>query len=224
MAVGVKAIETVFRGNRFRSRIEARWAVFYTEMGIRYEYEREGFDLGEAGLYLPDFWLPDLGFWVEIKGTKMTDAEEAKVSALADAADQRVYVFTGDIPVFDGGYQLDSEQAGEVYVKNGWDNVQLWCECWSCGSLGIEFKGRSDRLPCKQCLTCQALAWGETSPFITEEGCVLHGINGSKGCPRGTGNQDRGHNWDSPRLRAAYTAARSARFEFGEHGRWPSRA
>lgn len=63
----VKAIETVYKGCRFRSRLEARWAVFFDSLGIRWEFEKEGFDLGEAGWYLPDFWLPDLNIWCEIK-------------------------------------------------------------------------------------------------------------------------------------------------------------
>jgi hypothetical protein len=67
----IKPIETVYNGYKFRSRLEARWAVFFDTAGIRYEYEREGFDLGtragRARWYLPDFWLPEHQLWVEIK-------------------------------------------------------------------------------------------------------------------------------------------------------------
>ena len=63
----IKAIETVYKGYRFRSRLEARWAVFFDALGVKWEYEKEGFDLGEAGWYLPDFWLPGLNLWFEIK-------------------------------------------------------------------------------------------------------------------------------------------------------------
>lgn len=51
----MKAIETRYKGYRFRSRLEARWAVFFDALGIKWEYEPEGYDLGEAGWYLPDF-------------------------------------------------------------------------------------------------------------------------------------------------------------------------
>lgn len=64
----IKAIETRYAGCRFRSRLEARWARFFDFLGVRWEYEKEGFDLGKSGAYLPDFWLPDLGIWYEIKG------------------------------------------------------------------------------------------------------------------------------------------------------------
>lgn len=66
-----KAIETAYKGYRFRSRLEARWAVFFDAMGIEWEYEKEGYDLGEAGRYLPDFWLPELRLWAEIKPSKI---------------------------------------------------------------------------------------------------------------------------------------------------------
>jgi len=65
----IRAIETHWKGYRFRSRLEARWAVFFEAMGLRWDYEPEGFDLGEKGCYLPDFFLPQVhgGVYVEIK-------------------------------------------------------------------------------------------------------------------------------------------------------------
>lgn len=63
----IKPIETEYQGYKFRSRLEARWAVFLDAAGIKYEYEKEGFELGDAGRYLPDFYLPDIKTWLEIK-------------------------------------------------------------------------------------------------------------------------------------------------------------
>lgn len=63
-----KAIETIYRGYRFRSRLEARWAVFFDAVGLPFEYEKEGFTLDDGTRYLPDFWLPSLKMWIEIKG------------------------------------------------------------------------------------------------------------------------------------------------------------
>jgi hypothetical protein len=62
----IKAIETIYNGYKFRSRLEARWAVFFDEMGIKYEYEPEGFIL-KSGNYLPDFYISDMNLYVEIK-------------------------------------------------------------------------------------------------------------------------------------------------------------
>lgn len=63
----MKAIETIYNGYRFRSRLEARWAVFFDEMGIKYEYEPQGYKLSNGKCYLPDFYLPESKCFVEIK-------------------------------------------------------------------------------------------------------------------------------------------------------------
>ena len=63
----VKAIETRYKGYRFRSRLEARWAVFFDQAEIAYEYELEGFKLPSGAAYLPDFFLPAFGLHVEVK-------------------------------------------------------------------------------------------------------------------------------------------------------------
>ena len=62
----IKAIDTVYNGYKFRSRLEARWAVFFDTLSIDYEYEKEGFDL-DGTWYLPDFWIPNWNCWIEIK-------------------------------------------------------------------------------------------------------------------------------------------------------------
>ena len=62
----IKAIETEYNGYKFRSRLEARWAVFFDNARIKYDYEPEGFELS-CGKYLPDFFLPDFDVYVEIK-------------------------------------------------------------------------------------------------------------------------------------------------------------
>lgn len=64
--VNIKAIETSYNGYRFRSRLEARWAVFFDAIGVKYEYEPEGFEL-PSGRYLPDFWVPEWRTWLEVK-------------------------------------------------------------------------------------------------------------------------------------------------------------
>jgi hypothetical protein len=48
----IKSIETTYRGARFRSRLEARWAAFYDLLGWRSEYEPI-----ELENYIPDFIL-----------------------------------------------------------------------------------------------------------------------------------------------------------------------
>lgn len=81
----LKPIETEYKGYRFRSRLEARWAVFFDACGIEYEYEPDGYALGNGMVYLPDFLLHgvcgrDAGdLYVEVKG-QMTDADAEKIN------------------------------------------------------------------------------------------------------------------------------------------------
>lgn len=63
----IKPIETEYNGLRFRSRLEARWAVFFDSARIKYIYEQEGYLLDNGVKYLPDFYLPDLDCHVEVK-------------------------------------------------------------------------------------------------------------------------------------------------------------
>jgi len=98
----MKAIETVWDGYRFRSRLEARWAVFFKTLGLPYEYEKEGYDLGELGWYLPDFWIPcpsdqypDAGYWYEIKGQEPTFEEQGVAQALAMHTNHTAFIARG---------------------------------------------------------------------------------------------------------------------------------
>lgn len=52
--MSIKAIETKYNGFRFRSRLEARWAIFFDSIGLKYEYEIEGFEMNGIR-YLPVF-------------------------------------------------------------------------------------------------------------------------------------------------------------------------
>jgi len=99
----IKAIETPYKGYRFRSRLEARWAVFLDAAQIKWEYEKEGYEL-PAGWYLPDFWIPakstqyeNAGYWLEVKGTCPTKEEQYKCIELADTTGHTTLLVWGDI-------------------------------------------------------------------------------------------------------------------------------
>ena len=60
-------IPTKYKGYTFRSRLEARWAVYFDLIGITWDYEPEGYVLRNGVWYLPDFYLHQLDTFVEIK-------------------------------------------------------------------------------------------------------------------------------------------------------------
>lgn len=78
----IPSLETRWQGYRFRSRTEARWAVFFTELGAHFEYELERFAL-PSGQYLPDFYLPKAKVWAEVKGEGFSTREEHLCAELA---------------------------------------------------------------------------------------------------------------------------------------------
>lgn len=139
----MKAIETQYKGYRFRSRLEARWAVFFDRQGIAWEYEKEGYNLGSVGLYLPDFWLPQVSMWAEVKPVPFSWKEIERcwelqahtghdVVLLDGAPDFRSYFIcsrlgsdvladpiTGDTSrITDGGYP-----GGDYEVAVPWEDV-----------------------------------------------------------------------------------------------------
>lgn len=110
----VKPIETQYNGYKFRSRLEARWAVFFDTLGVEYQYEPEGFDLSDCELidhfgdntveyrlqgdywYLPDFYLPGQDCFIEIKPTFDLGEQIYKPEMFARCSGKDVFVFMGE--------------------------------------------------------------------------------------------------------------------------------
>jgi hypothetical protein len=119
----MKSINTIYNGNYFRSRLEARWALFFDKAGITYEYEPEGFTNGVES-YLPDFYLPEAwmrnhtqGIYIEIKPTSYKD-DSVPASKWFD----RPLVLFKGLPIGydnDNGYELEG---GFECWGNMWDN------------------------------------------------------------------------------------------------------
>lgn len=85
----LKAIDTEYRGYRFRSRLEARWAVFLDTIHCEWEYEAEGYELPGGVRYLPDFVLcrSVSPCFLEVKPQWPTGPELEKARLLRDASD-----------------------------------------------------------------------------------------------------------------------------------------
>ena len=139
----VRAIETQYAGCRFRSRLEARWAVFFDQLGVPWEYEPQGFEL-DGRRYLPDFFLPSIDTWYEVKGKRPTHEEYLLAWDLERSTGQRVAIAWGDIPRSVDEFGRDPmQEAGLRGIDCG---EYAWCICTGCGKAGIEFEGRSPRI------------------------------------------------------------------------------
>jgi len=145
----MKAIETWYDGIRFRSRAEAREAVFLNHIGVNWRYEHQGFADDDVA-YLPDFWLPDLHVFLEVKGEYPDHEAIAKAEALAATNYHAVFIDYGDTTLQPMLRQNDSMLC--VGAAGFVDSQYWWCECPYCGLMGIQFQGRADRLPCGCCV------------------------------------------------------------------------
>ncbi len=141
--IPMKSIETKFRGITFRSRLEARWAVFMNALGVMFDYEPEGYDL-DGLFYLPDFWLPKQKVFLEIKPEEPSDEELEKARRLSELSKRAVLISFGQPRVPD----FDHQDSMQSITSGGWDSGYWWCECQTCGALDIEFNGRSHRIRC----------------------------------------------------------------------------
>jgi hypothetical protein len=197
----IQAIETRYAGCRFRSRLEARWAVFFDTLGVPWEYEPEGFDL-DGLWYLPDFYLPDLDTWFEVKG-RAGGADGEKFRRFSEPGDKRLVVDGSGHPLgeFNGG----PDGSFDIVLAGCYDGHYAWCLCHLCGAAGVEFDGRGARVH----------AAGRIEP--PDENGIYQMFRWS--CSRGEHRyQDKMYSGDAPEILDAYTAARSARFEHGEAG------
>jgi hypothetical protein len=80
-----KAIKTKYKSITFRSRLEARWAIFFDTLGIRYKYEEKSYAVLGGIWYLPDFTLINVpvACIIEVKPNKPTKGEVAKCRSLS---------------------------------------------------------------------------------------------------------------------------------------------
>lgn len=223
----IQAINTYYAGHHFRSRLEARWAHVFNDLGIRWEYEPQGFQVGDARRpYLPDFLLPDIGWWVEVKGsqdwldlTLLADAVHPTKGLGPDGSTTNLLIL-GQIPDTDGATPLHHSITRDAYCDELRRSVLHRCsdECtfppvlyglhWLMAASDLEHLGADlGDMKARDLETFQR--WGAMPVPVGRPSMkplkgdltkpMLH-----PGIPVG------------PHIEAAYTLGRTARFEHGE--------
>lgn len=213
----IRAIPTKYNGFVFRSKLEAQWAVFFDALGIRYEYEPEGFEMSDGTKYLPDFYLPEVndGVFIEVKGS-MSESDYRKISMFWEESDAPLYILGGlptqsDLQDDSGWPYVDKYSRCFEYSGGGrgWDWPYLFCVCPACGKVGIEFDGRGWRV-CGEQHKDKSL---KTSTYRDENGVIRPFRHPEVA---GWRTDDKGYSWNQRRLTAAYEIARQARFDHGQ--------
>lgn len=120
----IKAIPTKYAGCFFRSRLEARWAIYFDAIGWGWNYEVEGFELDGGVRYLPDFWFPRFDLYAEVKREGAPDTEFAKAEAFARAG-KSILLLSGPpkrraYPLLEGRPNAEAHRTGGVLVPSTW--------------------------------------------------------------------------------------------------------
>ena len=169
----IKAIDTFYRGILYRSRLEARWAVFFHKLNLKFEYEAEGYQL-PSGWYLPDFFIHDWDCFIEIKPKGRLEPDAVvKGFELQQESGKRIIILVGNPYPRD---HVGLMYPGDALVTGG------------------EF------LCCSHC---------ESGIALVSPGCLL--TLKDNGCF----NLPAARYIITSKLREAYMAARTARFEHG---------
>jgi len=233
----MKAIQTLYKGRRFRSRLEARWAIFFDAIDIGWEYETEGFELGKTK-YLTDFRIQSFGankvdLYVEIKPNKPSIEEIKKCFKVANGTNTSVALICGTpgLPEF-------STLGSDWNLKNGYIVLYFPSD--------VILKGEESKMPFELWAESNRFSLFQTEPNgqnldiwpiywdieEKEEGLLSYSMLG--GVKSGaedifgvntfgsiipsmyfSGNPD-GRNCDHERLIYGYQLSTCARFEFDE--------
>ena len=191
----LKAIQTEYNGYLFRSRLEARWAVFFDACGVAYEYEPEGFDLGGGLYYLPDFLLHGVqgrdggDLYVEVKG-QMTNLDARKLNRFISLGRKETHLcgksstailIVGSIPPGNSMSEITNYISDTAYAdRRGYPNYFNFESIdgdYFAAHPGISYAGGFE-------------LFGDDSSYLCE--------------------------MDPVRTEAAFRKARQARFEYGE--------
>jgi hypothetical protein len=192
---GITALETRYAGYRFRSRIEARWAVFFTRLAWTGSTSRRASWSAVASWPIcPTSTYPRRPCTSRSNPHSPTRSTP-RASPLGAVrrrgrhhlADGPGRIFCGQIPdpekVTESGPPWSGRWYDDgIYITG--DCNYSWCACPSGEHFDIQFEGRGGRILC--------------------------------GCKRAL--DDRYHTGNDRRIINAYGAARSARFEHGEAG------
>jgi hypothetical protein len=218
----ITPIETGYKGYRFRSRLEARWAVFFDALDIKWQYEPQGYTVGpNKRPYLPDFLLPELRAFVEVKG----DPERLDLEPLADLVrrnrDASFLLILGQIPLLEPGAVPTHAMLMPAF---DWQMKLPPIPMVHRALAAVQTLPDEERVVVEEFMSYErrtAVAYQRFFFVSGSEGCSHFPIGFPNLIRSGADVLDPQPMWQimpMPRIQRAYEAARSARFEHGESG------
>ncbi len=181
----VTAIATTYRGIRFRSRTEARWAAFFDELHWPWEYEPH-----DLVWYVPDFVLKldnePAGVLCEIKGCNSLEELRAHTAKTSDSGWQHDALIVGSGPMKLSDAQPLLGLIGEPSGPHGWLEWSpariFYClscgqhsmlaedGCWRCRVCGARdgHMGAAEQVEELWARACNRVQWRPRKPKAAE--------------------------------------------------------
>lgn len=149
-ADAISAIPTTYKGVEMRSRSEAKFARWCDRHRVKWLYEPEGYDL-DGVWYVPDFYLPELRRFVEVKPLTFA-AETHKIKRMAAMKQFAFHHFSIVDPSLieateeeRGAGWIESESAcSHGLSRRFWDEEIAWKQCvdtpisWAFSDIRVE--------------------------------------------------------------------------------------
>lgn len=166
----MEAKKTLYNNTLFRSKLEAKWAVFFDLSGIKYQYEPEAFLCEDKSQYTPDFFLPeaalrngydyndndkltkiDPGVYLEIKPLSYNWDELYEKRIFSAINPNPLILFVGD-PIDGAINSFDSCENHNHQLSPWWDNCMTLMKCCKCHKVKFEFN-EGNYYICNECGT-----------------------------------------------------------------------
>ena len=224
----LKNLPTPYKGYNFRSLLEAQWSAFFDHMAIQWHYEDRGYLLAPFGdCYRPDFYLPELGYWIEVKAKNPDEKAQRKTylfnyclshKASSEKSREQAFVLHGRIPL---PYPREGNIIGYSVKAQTKDDISQADLCWQiCPSCDQVMIGRIGTWSCADCreelggLLDAALDVVEGIPAIDK---VFDIVPAMLDAAVNTEYFTSAHK--APALQEAYSAARSVGFDIQQSRR-----
>jgi hypothetical protein len=226
--------ETVYRGQPFRERLHAEWAVFLDGVGLAWHYVTEPFDFPGMFAYLPTFYVPKFDTYLEVRaGLPYEDFASAdNFLRMTECGDDGGTRFTASGKFLFAEAALRTREGNRVHRRlyllcgtPGVPRVRPYRDRWRLDDgavfIAVEFVD-PDYGP-----VMPLYAWAEIADeldiarYYLQPGPYTNGeVYDCPVFPKKTAGivyiGDGSRTYRSPRLTEAYRAAGSARFEHGD--------
>ena len=210
----------------FPALMYARWALFFDDLKVPWQFRTVSFVLGSGTAYLPDFWLPGIRTWFQIVDTRDDDGfdhlQHWREFALAADVDGQIAQTLPDTAGMshDDLAELDLDEedfdlalCAEVRrpLPPQWETREaLYCGGGIPDPLSVQEYG-PDPNPSGSMHTLGDSEYQWTRcPSCGHVGAELHGRADRLGCGHGDAARDKNCRANDPYLLGAYALARRA--------------